>query len=72
MAQQRLSKTMFELYEIWAQEEDGYEELIETTPSRTQAFEIAEATLGLGYFTVVVFQENELGDLEEIKRFEHS
>jgi hypothetical protein len=26
----------------------------------------------LGYFTVVVFQENELGDLEEIKRFEHS
>jgi hypothetical protein len=63
---------MFELYEIWAQEEDGYEELIETTPSRTQAFEIAQATLELGYFTVVVFQENELGDLEEIKRFEHS
>jgi hypothetical protein len=63
---------MFELYEIWAQEEDGHEELIETTPSRTQAFEIAQETLGLGYFTVVVFQENELGDLEEIKRFEHS
>jgi hypothetical protein len=63
---------MFELYEIWAQEEDGHEELIETTPSRTQAFEIAQATLDLGYFTVVVFQENELGDLEEIKRFEHS
>jgi len=63
---------MFELYEIWAQEEDGHEELIDTTPSRTQAFEIAESTLGLGYFTVVVFQEYELGDLEEIKRFEHS
>jgi hypothetical protein len=72
MAQQRLSKAMFELYEIWAQEEDGHEELIDTTPSRTQAFEIAQATLGLGYLAVVVFQENELGDLEEIKRFEQS
>jgi hypothetical protein len=63
---------MFELYEIWAQEEDGHEELIDTTPSRTEAFEIAEATLGLGYLAVVVFQENEDGDLEEIKRFEQS
>lgn len=70
MAQQRLSKTMFELYEIWAQEEDGHEELIDTTPSRTQAFEIAQANVGLGYLVVVVFQENEVGDLEEIKRFE--
>ena len=61
---------MFELYEIWAQEEDGHEELIDTTPSRTQAFEIAQATLDLGYLTVVIFQENELGDLKEIKRFE--
>jgi hypothetical protein len=63
---------MFELYEIWAQEEDGHEELIDTTPSRTQALEIAEATLELGFLTVVVFQENEVGDLEEIKRFEQS
>jgi hypothetical protein len=61
---------MFELYEIWAQEEDGHEELIDTTPSRTQAFEIAQANVGLGYLAVVVFQENEFGDLEEIKRFE--
>jgi hypothetical protein len=61
---------MFELYEIWAQEEDGHEELIDTTPSRTQAFEIAQAILGLGYLTVVVFQENEAGELKEIKRFE--
>jgi hypothetical protein len=70
MARQRLSKTMFELYEIWAQEEDGHEELIDTTPSRTQAFEIAQATVGLGYLTVIVFQENEIGELEEIKRFQ--
>jgi hypothetical protein len=63
---------MFELYEIWAQEEDGHEELIDTTPSRTQAFEIAQANIELGYLAVVVFQENEVGDLEEIKRFEQS
>jgi hypothetical protein len=61
---------MFELYEIWAQEEDGHEELIDTTPSRTQAFEIAQSTIGLGYLAVVVFQENEIGELEEIKRFQ--
>jgi hypothetical protein len=31
----------FELYEVWAGDEDGHEELLETTASRTQAFELA-------------------------------
>ena len=28
----------WELYEVWAEDEDGHEELIDTTNSRSQAF----------------------------------
>jgi hypothetical protein len=38
----------FELYEVWAVDEAGHEELVETTSSRKEALEIAEANLGLG------------------------
>ena len=61
----------YELYEVWGVEEDGQEELLETTASRKQAFEIAEASLGLGYFEIVVYQEDENGDMVELKRLEH-
>ena len=61
----------FELYEVWAVDEAGHEELVETTSSRKQAFEIAEANLGLGYMETIVYQEDENGDLHEIKRFNH-
>jgi hypothetical protein len=61
---------MFELYEIWAEDEIGHQELIETTKSRTQAFEIAQAQLEIGFFAAVVCQETEEGDTVEIKRFE--
>ena len=62
----------WELYEVWVEEEDGQEELIETTNSRKQAFEIAQTQLDLGYIASIVYLENEEGDLEKIKRFEHS
>jgi hypothetical protein len=61
----------FELYEVWAVDEAGHEELVETTSSRKEALEIAEANLGLGFMEAVVYQEDENGDLHEIKRFEH-
>lgn len=61
----------FELYEVWTMDEAGYEELVETTSSRKQAFEIAEANLELGVFEAIVYQEDENGDLYEIKRFNH-
>ena len=60
----------FELYEVWAVDEAGHEELLETTASRKEAEEIAEASLGLGHFQTVVYRENESGDLEEVDRFE--
>jgi hypothetical protein len=62
----------WELYEIWAEDEAGQEELIETTNSRKQAFELAQAQLDLGYIASIVYLENEEGDLEKVKRFEHS
>ena len=62
----------WELYEVWAEDEAGQEELIETTNSRKQAFEIAQTQLDLGYIASIVYLENEEGELEKIKRFEHS
>jgi hypothetical protein len=62
----------WELYEVWAEDDAGQEELIETTNSRKQAFEIAQTQLNLGYIASIVYLENEEGDLEKIKRFEHS
>jgi hypothetical protein len=59
------------LYEVWAEEEDGHQELLDTTASQKEAFEIAENALGLGYLVGIVYQEDEEGDLKEIKRFEH-
>jgi hypothetical protein len=61
---------MFELYEIWAEDEIGHQELIETTKSRTQALEIAQAQLEIGFLAAIVYQETEEGDTVEIKRFE--
>ena len=61
----------FELYEVWAVDEAGHEELVETTSSRKEALEIAEANIGLGVMEAIVYQEDENGDLHEIKRFGH-
>ena len=60
----------FELYEVWGVNDDEHEELLETTASRKEAEEIAEASLGLGYFQTVIYRENENGDLDEVERFE--
>lgn len=60
----------WELYEVWGVDEAFHEELLETTSSRKEAYEIAEASLGLGYMQTIVYKENEDGDLEEVERFE--
>ena len=61
----------FELYEVWTVDEAGHEELVETTSSMKEALEIAEANLGLGAIEAIIYQEDENGDLHEIKRFGH-
>jgi hypothetical protein len=61
----------WELYEVWGVDEDSHEELLETTSSKKQAFEIAKDSLDLGYIETVIYQENEDGDMKELERFEH-
>lgn len=60
----------YELYEVWGVDDADHEELLETTSSKKEASEIAEASLGLGYFQTIVYREDENGDLEEVERFE--
>jgi hypothetical protein len=62
----------FELYEVWAVDESGHEELVETTSSRKEAMEIAEANLELGYLETIVYKEDENGDLVQVQRFENN
>lgn len=58
------------LFEIWAEDEDGRQELIETTASETEAFKIAEQAIIDGAFASIVMKEDEYGDLNEVQRFE--
>jgi hypothetical protein len=61
-----------EFYEVWARDEDGHEELVETTIVRKQAVELAKRCLKDNYTAGIVYQEDENGDLIEIERFEQT
>jgi len=61
-----------EFYEVWARNEDGHEELVETTIVRKQAVELAKRCLEQGYTAGIVFQEDDFGDLKELERFEQT
>ena len=58
----------WELYEVWAEDADGHEELIDTTKSRKEALQLAKKALHEGANSVKVFRETEDGDYEEIER----
>jgi hypothetical protein len=60
-----------EFYEVWARDEDGHEELVETTIVRKQAVELAKKCLE-DYIAGIVYQEDENGDLIELERFERT
>jgi hypothetical protein len=56
-------------YEIWAEDETGHQELIDTTSSEKEAEAIAqEAIESADWIVVMIYKENEDGDLIEIKR----
>lgn len=57
----------WELYEVWAENDDGHEELIETTKSLKEAQILAEKALE-DYPAAVIYQETEDGDTVEIER----
>lgn len=60
----------FELYEVWAEDNTGHHELIDTTRSRAHAMQLAQQALNESNWVVAtVYQETEDGDLEQIKEF---
>ena len=58
----------FELYEVWAVEEDGHEALLETTASKKQALEFAKNSLIEDCKEVIIYREGEDGELQEVER----
>ena len=60
----------YTLYEVWAEEETGHQELIETTASLTEATRLAEQAVVDGYFAGVIYRETDDGDLKEVERYE--
>jgi hypothetical protein len=59
------------LYEVWAEDEDGHNELLETTASQKEAFGIAQSSLSDGYVISTVYQETDDGDPVLIKTFQN-
>jgi len=59
----------WELYEVWTIDEDGFEDLVDTTHSLKEARELAIASRGEeGIVECVIFEEDPHGDLIEIER----
>lgn len=52
----------WELYEVWA-EEDGLEELVDTTKSLNEAREIANKAIDNGAEYAIIYRETDDGDL---------
>ena len=58
----------WELYEVWSVDEDGHEDLIDTTKSLKEARIIAESNLSEYYVECIVYAEDPEGELIEIER----
>lgn len=59
----------WELYEVWAEDDLGHEELVDTTKSLKEAKELAITQLEMeGIEAVTIYQETETGDTVEIER----
>ena len=58
----------WELYEVWAVDADGNEDLIDTTKSLKEAKEMATWNLGEDCAECVIYAETPEGDLVEIER----
>lgn len=58
----------WELYEVWSVDEDGHEDLIDTTKSLKEARQLAQANLTEYYVECIIYQENEDGELIELER----
>jgi hypothetical protein len=62
----------WELYEVWSADDDGHEELIDTTKSYKEAKTLAKKALHEGAASSWIFRETGDGDFEELDRFENA
>jgi len=60
------------LFEVWVVDEYGHQELVDTTASQKEAFDLAQNSLTEDWIEAVVYQENEDGDSVAIKRFQNA
>jgi hypothetical protein len=58
----------WELYEVWSVDQDGHEDLVDTTKSLKEAREMGQLNIGDGIVECIIYRENEDGDLEELER----
>ena len=58
----------WELYEVWASDEDGHEELVDTTKSRKEAIQMAKKAINEGALESWVCREDREGNYDEIER----
>ena len=57
----------FELYEVWAEDSLGHQELVDTTSSIAEARIIAHEALDEGAEYVTIYRESDDGDLEVVE-----
>jgi hypothetical protein len=58
----------WEFYEVWSVDEDGHEELIDTTKSLKEARQLAEESLTEYYAECIICKEDADGELVELER----
>jgi hypothetical protein len=58
---------IWELYEVWAVESDGHEQLIDTTNSLKEAQQLAVESLTDDILEVIIYKEDEEGELVEVE-----
>jgi hypothetical protein len=56
----------WELYEVWA-EEQGLEELVDTTKSLNEARELADAAIDNGAEYAIIYRETDDGNFEVVE-----
>jgi hypothetical protein len=57
----------WELYEVWSVDEDGHEDLIETTKSLKEAQTLARNSLTEEVVECIIYREDANGDLQEVE-----
>jgi hypothetical protein len=58
----------WELYEVWSEDDEGHQDLVDTTKSLKEAKQLAKKALGEGAATAVIYLETPDGDFDEVDR----